>query len=219
MTNYEWFNANPKRLREFQHAMQTYTRAKQAWVDIYPTDTLVQHLKPGRAVVVDIGGGHGLDSEAMRKRHPDLPRGSLVLQDRPEVIQSSTVHDDLVKQPHDMFTEQPKRGARAYYFHCVIHNWSDAQSIEIFRRAASAMEKGYSKLLIHDVIIQEDKPSIMHTTSDIQMAILNTGRDRSEGELSHLLAAAGLKIARTFCAPGMLETIIEAVLVAEDEDR
>lgn len=39
-------------------------------------------------------------------------------------------------------------GARAYHLHSVLHDWDDASCLTSLRDIASAMEKGYSKLLI-----------------------------------------------------------------------
>lgn len=37
--------------------------------------------------------------------------------------------------------------------HAVLHDWSDETSIKILKQVAAAMKPGYSKVLIHDIVI------------------------------------------------------------------
>ena len=209
---YPWITSSPQRTQDFQHAMQAYNTSKIEWVDFFPISTLLDSAKPDRPIVVDVGGGHGTDIEYLRKRRLELPKGSLVLQDRAEVIERTTRHETIEGMPHDFFTEQPVKGARAYYLHCVLHDWADADAEKILTHIAGAMEKGYSSLLLHDVVIHEEDPRRMETSSDLQMMMLAVGRDRTEGDLKQLLGKAGLVLKKVWTTPLGPESIVEAVL-------
>lgn len=42
------------------------------WTEVCPTKTIVESVKPGRALVVDIGGSKGQDLEKFRLFHPEI---------------------------------------------------------------------------------------------------------------------------------------------------
>jgi hypothetical protein len=73
------------------------------WVDVYPTETLVKESKPDRPLVVDVGGSKGHDLTKFCLRHPDIPEGSLVLQDLPDILKELTIDDTISIHPHDIF--------------------------------------------------------------------------------------------------------------------
>ncbi|MBE3045157.1 hypothetical protein IMZ48_21910 [Candidatus Bathyarchaeota archaeon] len=71
--------------------------------------------EPGRAVLVDVGGGKGHSLAAILRDHPGLPRERCVLQDRGEVIEAvEEVNDPVLstirKMAADFHTDQPVKG-------------------------------------------------------------------------------------------------------------
>lgn len=103
-------------------------------------------------------------------------------------------------------------GARAYYFGQVLHDWPDNIVLQILSRVKAAMQKGYSKLLISDIVVPDTGASSSETSFDIQMMALLSGVERTESEWRHLLEGSGFDI-KLWKHPMRLETIIEAVLV------
>ncbi|KAK6216030.1 hypothetical protein LQW54_004007 [Pestalotiopsis sp. IQ-011] len=190
-------------------------------------------------LLVDVGGGHGLDAARLLIRHPNLPPGSLVLQDLPNVLalhvredalDSRVIkrmpHDFFTPQPvrgarayffhavpHDFFTPQPVRGARAYFFHAVPHGWPDADCVRIFESVKTAMTRGYSKLLIHEIVLPAQGASSMMTTMDLQLMACTSGLERTEAHWRQLLGGVGFEVISISRHPRAIESVIEAELI------
>ncbi|OSC97017.1 S-adenosyl-L-methionine-dependent methyltransferase [Trametes coccinea BRFM310] len=134
---------------------------------VYPWDTL-----PQNAVVVDVGGGIGSVSVRLAEPYPNL---RLIVQDLQKTIALApkariwgSKHKELFDsgrvsyQVQDFFQPQPPTlnvpgvGAvqypAAYIITRVLHNWPDAQCIEILKnlRAAAGPD---TKLIIHEMIL------------------------------------------------------------------
>ena len=109
-TYIEFVGSDVERAENFQNLMVAYNNAKGIWVDFYPTIDLLRGLKSNRAVLVDAGGGKGFDIEAFRTKHPELPHGSLILQDLPTVTAKVQIHDSITVMSHDLFQPQPVKG-------------------------------------------------------------------------------------------------------------
>lgn len=203
----------PELASGFHDAMRCHSRYNLTpWPDVYPTDTIVQAARekgPGRALVVDVGGSRGHDLEKFCARHADIPDGSLILQDLPEVVRDLQLPGAIQPQPHDFFTEQPVRGARAYLMHNVLHDWADDRAVAILENVAKAMEKGYSRLLIHESLISAVKPSARVTTSDITMMASLSAKERDEGEWRSLIERAGLRVVKVWRPAQSVESVIE----------
>lgn len=195
----------------FNDAMECHSKYNLTpWPEIYPTQTLIDGAKPGRALVVDIGGGKGHDLSKFSLRHPEAPKGSLVLQDLPDIINNIKSVHGIVMQPHDFFTPQPVKGARAYFMHNVLHDWTDSKAVEILENIAAAMERGYSKLLVHESLISTTSPSPRVTVSDITVMACLSARERTEKEWIQVLERAGFTVKKIWRAVQAVESIIEA---------
>ena len=71
-------------------------------------------------------------------------------------------------------------GARAYYIHSTLHNWSDDVCESILARVKEAMKPGYSKLLINDWVVPERNPHPFMCTQDLGMMTLGGGEVRMD---------------------------------------
>jgi fumagillin biosynthesis methyltransferase len=101
----------PEYNKSFIGHMTGYTSWKTPWTEVYDTDSLIKGAKLEEApLVVDLGGNTGLDISRVLAKHPDLPAGSLVLQDLPEVIERANVDEKITKMAHDFFKPQPIKG-------------------------------------------------------------------------------------------------------------
>lgn len=96
----------------FGKGMEGLAAGKADWTGIYDTKALLDgfDLAGGGAFLVELGGSHGQDITRLLNRHPELPAGSLVLQDLPDVLQPVKVPEKITVLPHDFFTPQPIRG-------------------------------------------------------------------------------------------------------------
>ncbi|KAB5585700.1 S-adenosyl-L-methionine-dependent methyltransferase [Coniochaeta sp. 2T2.1] len=209
---------NLKLTADFNDAMECHSKYNLTpWPEVYPTDSIVAAARPGVPLVVDVGGGKGHDLRKFLARHPDACRepGSLVLQDLPGILKG--VEDELATpaikvQPHDFFTEQPVKGARVYFMHNVLHDWPDASAADILRKLAASMEKGYSKVLIHESLVSKEKPMSRVTVSDITMMAFASAAERTEDQWTALVESAGLKVVKIWRPVYSVESVIEAEL-------
>lgn len=92
--------------------MEAWTAWKTPWTKVYDTTKLLEGAKldDGSPFVVDVGGNTGIDISHVLAKHPDLPAGSLVLQDLPEVIANAQVDKKITAMVHDFFLPQPVKG-------------------------------------------------------------------------------------------------------------
>lgn len=74
------------------------------------------------------------------------------------------------------------------------------------------MTKGYSKLLINDMILPDTDCSFLQASYDITMMAIHTGMERSRSQWTALLDEAGFEVVRFWVPPGNAEEIVEAVL-------
>ncbi|KAI0159564.1 S-adenosyl-L-methionine-dependent methyltransferase [Xylariaceae sp. FL1272] len=206
--------ADPAAQYVFSGFMRGWSGYKKPWVDFFDTTTLLKDADLESApLCVDIGGHHGVDLIQLLDKHPALPEGSLVLQDLAECVSEVKGLSKQVKVvPHDMFSPQPVKGARAYYFHAVLHNWPDSDALTALRHIADAMKRGYSKLLIDDIVIPRIGASWIQTTMDVEMMSLCSAYERSEHMWTNLLTKAGFRIVKIWKDGRGNESLIEAEL-------
>jgi len=77
------------------------------------------------------------------------------------------------------------------------------------------MKPGYSKLLLHEMIIPEQGASPFHAMLDLSMMVFNGGMERTEKMWKELLSKAGLEVVQVWLPPEEdADGIIEAVLMS-----
>lgn len=181
-----------------------------SWVDLYDTTQILEASQPDRAMIVDVGGSKGHDIEKFLQKHPEVSKDKLILQDLPEVLERFTIHPGITPYPHDFFTTQPVKGARVYYFHIVLHDWPNDTAVKILGNIRDAMEPGYSRILLHEVLVNSQAPPLTVTTLDMTMMALFSSLERSEDQWHELVeSVGGLRILKIWKARQAVESIIE----------
>ncbi|KAH8689898.1 putative O-methyltransferase [Talaromyces proteolyticus] len=213
-TVWDWLKANPETEKVVGTVMQTYAMNRPSLSDIYPTGELINSIQDDTAVLVDCGGSIGHDLTSFAKVHgKDLKPGSLILQDQPVVIEEAGDLDPTIKKmDHDFFTPQPIKGATAYYMHFVLHDWPDSDCKRILENLKLGMRKGYSKLLLHEVVLDPNDPKEIGNSADIVM-MMASGMERTAAQWTALLESTGFKINRIYNKELAAESVIEAELV------
>ncbi|KAL8721599.1 MAG: hypothetical protein Q9225_001763 [Loekoesia sp. 1 TL-2023] len=213
-----WLYEKPELASCFNNYMSGYRARKSSWVDpgFYPVeDRLGNGMKEGteEVLLVDVGGGLGHDLELLKQQHAHVP-GRLILQEKPEVISQITAPNTIFeKMAHDFFTPQSVHGARSYHLHSVLHDWDDASCLAILKNIIPAMEKGYSKILINELVVPNQGASWSVTSMDWLMLALGAVKERTEKDWRTMVEQVGLKITGIWTKEQGSESLIECELV------
>lgn len=96
--------------------------------------------------------------------------------------------------------------------HWVLHDWSDTDAHRILKNVASAMKKGYSKLLVCDYSMPPVGATRPQTSSDFAMMHLLSASDRMESSWLALIEGAGFEVLKIWRHPVSGDSVFEAVL-------
>lgn len=205
--------SRPASARGFGILMNTWGEGNSLIQDLYPVkENLAPNFDPETAMFVDVGGGYGQKAIALKRAIPELP-GRFIVQDLPQTIDHAPKVEDIEYQAHDFFTEQPIKGARAYYIRQCLHNWTHEKCVTILSQLAKAMKAGYSKLLIHELIVPQRHAGTWMVTQDFNMLTLCGTRERTEAQWRDLLKEAGLRVSNVYYPDdGVSEGVVEAEL-------
>jgi hypothetical protein len=146
--------------------------------------------------IVDVAGGHGRLLAAILASAPDA-RG--VLYDLPEVIAGASALlrengvAERVRLAKGSFFDGVPAGGDAYVLKHIIHDWDDEPSVRILRNVRSAAAPGAALLLIETVIPEDDSASVAKCV-DMEMLVINDGRERTAGEYRRLFDEAGFEM-------------------------
>lgn len=140
----------------------------------------------------------------------------LVLEDLPMVIADVQDLDPTIDRiSYDFNTEQPIKGARAYFMHSIMHDWPDDVCRSILGRTVAAMTPGWSKLLIFDAVIPTTGAHWENTAGDMLMMLQLSAVERTEKHWYELIekSGLGLRIAKIWtCGLPGVEALIECEL-------
>ena len=163
--------------------------------------------------IMDVGGGNGILLSRLLRRHENL-RG--VLADQPHSLERARERGFLAGElasrtdmkDCDFFREVPS-GCRAYLMKNVIHDWNDAQAIEILRNCRRAVPDDGVLLLVEWLLSEPNVPST-GKMSDLMMLVLTGGRERTSQEYSDLLNDSGFHLKQvipTVAGLGIFEAV------------
>lgn len=198
---------HPGHAKMFDEAMASLTGMRDETVArSYPFATVTK--------IVDVGGGDGTLAIALLRANPsmtgmvfDLPH---VAEKARKNIAAAGLADRCEVVDGDALTSVPG-GGDVYILSRIIHDWDDEQAATILRNCRRAMRE-QSKLLMIDRVLP---PHIEHSDAgaflaDLNMMVMNGGRERTEAEFRALCESAGLQLARVV-PTGTAGMIIEAI--------
>ncbi|GKU04036.1 hydroxyindole o [Fusarium langsethiae] len=216
---FDWLVANPPYVNWFGSFMSVYRAGNPDWWEFYPVEERLAFgfdKVKSDVFVVDVGGGRGHDllSFANGIKSP----GRLILQDLPEVIVDVTEATTFEIQAHDFFTPQPVPGARAYFLHSILHDWSAEHGVQILKSLKPALTPGYSKVLINEIVLSEENPSLPATSMDMMMlGHIGEACERTEEDFRAIEADAGLEVVGIFSNAASPESVIELMLPSREK--
>ncbi|KAI9712183.1 MAG: hypothetical protein M1828_001744 [Chrysothrix sp. TS-e1954] len=120
----------------------------------------------GKATVVDVsptyrmkvGGNAGATSMTLARTFPNL---QCTIQDLEAPIKAARsnlanlpadIAQRIEVQEHDFFTSQPVLGADVYLLRMILHDWKNAEAIEILKQLAHAAQP-HSRIVIMDMVL------------------------------------------------------------------
>ncbi|MCJ1312716.1 hypothetical protein MMC25_006392 [Agyrium rufum] len=173
MHGFAWITQpeNEEMLRNFNQYISGTHDGQADWLDWFPIRENIMHglnRNDEGTTMVDVGGALGHELVRLKDKFADLP-GLLILQDLAETIKmvpETTVFEATV---HNFFEPQVVQGARVYYFRSVLHDWPDKQAKIILENTVSAMKKGYSKILINEMVVSDVGAGWTETQWDLLM--------------------------------------------------
>ena len=118
--------------------------------------------------------------------------------------------------PIVLISVQINTGARAYYFRNILHDWSDENCVKILEQTKSAMIPGYSKILINDLVVTDQKEGLFMTRSDMNMLALLGSMERSAKQWHELIEGVGLVLVKIWTKEARYESVIEVMLEAKE---
>ncbi|KAJ5403524.1 hypothetical protein N7509_003395 [Penicillium cosmopolitanum] len=214
LTYFAWLGQNPDLARDFQQWMTLKQSASPNWIDWFDVQGCIidgtETQSSSSVLLVDVGGGEGSHVKQFQEKFPGAS-GRLILQDLPHVIsgiENPPINVEL--ESHDFFTPQSIQGARVYFMHWILHDWSDEHCRSILTHIVDAMEPGYSRLIIHEQILRDSGCDIPSACMSVMMMVQVAALERSEKQWRDLLGSVGLQNVKFHQPPGTGEGIIEA---------
>jgi len=191
MSSFEYFAQNAEAGEIFNRAMTNLSLTIiPAIAEAYNFSDVVK--------LVDIAGGHGLLLARILKMNPrvqgvlfDLPN---VIGGAEELLDKEGVRNRVELATGDFFQSVPA-GGDAYMMKHIIHDWDDEHSIKILQNIRTAMNKKGKVLIIEMVVPEGNEPSPSKAL-DLQMLVMEGGKERTAREYSKLLETSGFKLTR-----------------------
>ncbi len=200
---WQYYAENPEHAAVFNASMTMLTQVIEISVittyDFTPFNT-----------IADIGGGQGefLSTILQANTHA---RG--ILFDAPQVISGAKrlEQSGLASRSEmvggDFFQAVPA-GADAYLLKWIIHDWADAESIQILGNIRQAMNPEGRVLIVETVIPDTNEPFVGKWL-DLNMMVMTGGKERTASEYRALLERAGLELVRIVLTPSGF-SVVEA---------
>jgi hypothetical protein len=153
--------------------------------------------------VVDVGGGRGRLLIGILSRYRSVGG---VLFDQPDVVagahdllSAAGVSERCLVVGGNFFEAVPE--GDAHLLKAIIHDWADAESIEILRTCRKSMPD-HGRLLLVEQLLDRSPDPVRTAFSDLNMLVMTGGRERTTDEYRALLAAADLDLVATVPTAG-----------------
>lgn len=224
---FSWFPSQPEMFAHFNRFMRVQREGMPTWLDEYPyVEAARAAAGPEQVLFVDVGGGIGHQSVALRRVLPADVTGRVIVQDLSAAIEQAAPRreDGVEHMVHDFFKAQPVRNARMYYMRNIMHDWRDEDAVVILSNLREAMGEK-SALLIDEMVLPNSGTHWHAAQLDIVMMAALAARERTRREWEELVSRAGLRMRRVYRYTESLgDSIIECVrddgeLTKEEEEE
>lgn len=164
--------------------------------------------------ILDVGGGHGAFLRNILKFYPHL-RGTVfdmaaTIEKAKSLPRAMADFERLAFIPGDFFTSVPA-GADAHVLCGVLHDWDDQRAFSILANCRDAMARN-GRILLVEMVVPENNENSFSKLLDLNMLVMNGGKERTRAEFRCLLDGAGYRLARVIptLAP---QSILEAIAI------
>jgi hypothetical protein len=206
---FDYAAKNPGYGAVFNEAMSSYSGMDNMMV----MQALEGYDFSGISHVCDIGGGYGSTLCTLLAERPQL-KGTVL--DLPNVVgqkellraQKMGLAERCSYAGGDMFEEVPR--ADAYMVKRVIHDWNDAECVQILSNLYRAAPKNGKVWIIEQVVPGPETPHFSKLF-DIHMLVWGTGVERTTEEYAGLLEKSGWKYRQTWYPPSQMLGLVEGV--------
>lgn len=191
---FEYFKENWEISETFNQAMTSNSKGIHALI-AKALDT------KGIETLYDVGGGHGHLINLILNENPMLKGG---VYDLPHVV--AGIENPRYEVFGGSFFESVPPGAQAHIMSFIIHDWDDESSLKILKNCHKALPEG-GKIFIAENIIGPPNEFSLGKLLDMEMLVMTTGKERTEGEFKNLLENAGFKFKGVTQTAGPLSII------------
>lgn len=202
-TIFDYFAAHPDEASHFTEAMSNLSAA--AAIEIAKViDTR------GVGYALDVGGANGEVLRAMMRANPDL-RGAIfdlphIVPDAAAAARKDGLQERLSAVGGDFFESVPP--SDLYVLKYILHDWDDESCTRILRNCRAALHEG-GRLVIIDYLVGGFGVPGLPTMMDMNMLVMNGGKERDLAEFDALFASTGLR--RTTVGQAGQFAVIETV--------
>lgn len=194
-------------------AGNTFNRAMTDYSGLSSCAVLLSYDFSAIRSIVDVGGGCGKLLTSILHMYPSM-RGTLfdmgsVIAAAEEGLKENPCRDRC-KTVSGNFLESVPCDFDAYLLSSVIHDWDDECAIKILENCRRSMSQ-QSKVLLVELVVPAGGQKSFSKLLDLNMLVMNGGRERTELEYQTLFDAAGLRMTRTIPTMSPL-CVLEATL-------
>lgn len=208
---FEYAVQHPSYGAVFNEAMSSYSSIDNMLV----LEALEHYDFSGLSHLCDVGGGHGFTLCSLLVKYPHLKGTVLEL---PSVIAKKellwadkmSAGDRCTYVSGDMFSEVPP--ADAYMVKRIIHDWNDAECLQILSTMHRAAPQQGRVFIMEEVVPGPDTPHFSKLF-DMHMLVWGTGRERTLEEYVGLLEGAGWQYRQTWYPASKMLGVVEGVKV------
>lgn len=188
---FDYLAGNPR-------AGDTFNRAMTDYSSLVSHAVLLAYDFSDVRSIVDVGGGRGALLTSILGMYEGI---QATLFDTPTVIAGA--EGELASgRPagrctlvSGSFLEHVPPGAEIYLMSGVIHDWDDESTTRILSNCRRAMAPS-GRVLIIECVVPDGNAASFSKLLDLNMLVMNGGRERTTAEFRALFTAAGLKLTR-----------------------
>ncbi len=188
---FEWFDQHPPMWKLFHSFEMSF--AKSIEKDIVSKVRVSVTTRR----LLDVGGGHGLYSIMLCKRHPQLI-ATIVDSPKPleqtkTIIESEQMSKQISVQSGDFFVDDLGKGYDMALLFNIVHLFTAERNLELLKRVASALNPG-GTIVIFDQLLGGEFGKLLrlaHTFYGFLFLVTTGGQVYTFNELSELLSESG----------------------------